>query len=430
MSRHNIKTFLARIKQIPLFFYLVKWLFFSLLVGVLAGSASAFFLVALRWATDYRESNVWIIALLPIGGLIIGLTYHYFGKSVVKGNNQLLDEYYKPTNIIPLKMAPLVLFGTVITHLFGGSAGREGTAVQMGGAIADQFTALFKLDNQDRRILIIIGISAGFASVFGTPIAGAVFAVEVLVIGKMRYQAILPSFLAAIIANATCNWWNVGHVHYQIPFVPEMSLPNFGWSVLAGVLFGVAAMLFSQSTHFWTRIFKSAINYSPLRPFIGGAVIALAVYFIGSTKYIGLGIPVILEAFSEDLNSYDFLVKILLTSFTIGAGFKGGEVTPLFFVGATLGNALCWFIPLPTALLAGMGFVAVFSGATNTPLACIFMGVELFGAESAVFIAIACVVAYLFSGNTGIYTSQKVAQPKQHTLKDTSQKIQYLKSRV
>ncbi len=412
MSRQNIKAFLSRIEQIPIFFYLVKWLFFSLLVGILAGSASAFFLVALRWATDYRETNVWIIAFLPIGGLLIGLAYHYFGKSVVRGNNQLLDEYYQPKKIIPLKMAPMVLFGTVITHLFGGSAGREGTAVQMGSAIADQFTTLFKLNQNDRRILIIIGISAGFASVFGTPLAGAVFALEVLVIGKMRYGAILPSFLTAIVADFTCTAWNVGHTQYQIPFVPELNPQNFMWALLAGAIFGLGAWLFSQSTHFWIRLFTKKINYPPLRPFIGGAVVALAVYFIGTTKYIGLGIPVIVEAFSQDLNSYDFLIKILFTSFTLGAGFKGGEVTPLFFVGATLGNTLCWFIPLPMALLAGMGFVAVFSGATNTPLACILMGIELFGAESAIFIAIACVVAYLFSGHTGIYSSQKVGQPK------------------
>lgn len=412
MNRQNIKKVIARVEQLPLLIYLLKWLWLALLVGVLAGSASAFFLVSLDWATNWRESNLWIIALLPIGGLIIGLTYHYLGSSVVKGNNQLLEEFHNPKQVIPLKMAPLVLFGTIATHFFGGSAGREGTAVQMGGAIADQFSKWFQLKDRDRKVLIIMGISAGFASVFGTPLAGALFALEVVLIGRMRYEAILPSFLVAVIADYTCHAWNVAHTHYSIPFTPEMTPQNFGWTILVGILFGLTALLFSKSTHFWTNLYKSKIKYPPLRPLIGGVFIAIAVYFMGTTKYIGLGIPTIVASFTETQNSYDFLLKILFTSFTLGAGFKGGEVTPLFFVGATLGNILVWFVPLPIALLAGMGFVAVFAGATNTPIACTVMGIELFGIESGVYIGLACVVAYLFSGHTGIYSSQIIGSPK------------------
>ncbi|MEE1899345.1 voltage-gated chloride channel family protein [Flavobacterium rakeshii] len=412
MNKQSLKGLIASVEQIPQFFYLLKWLLISAIVGVLCGSASAFFLVSLEWATNWRENHIWIIALLPLGGLIIGLLYHYFGSSVVKGNNMLLEELHTPKQVIPFRMAPLVLFGTIATHFFGGSAGREGTAVQMGGAIADQLTKLFKMRPRDRKILIIIGISGGFASVFGTPLAGAVFALEVLVLGRMRYEAILPSFLTAVVANYSCQIWGVGHTHYHIPFVPDMTPLNLLLAAGVGIAFGLTAMLFSRMTHFWGELFKSKISYSPLRPFVGGIVIAVAVFAIGTTKYIGLGVPVIVDAFNQDLTSYDFLLKILFTSFTLGAGFKGGEVTPLFFIGATLGNALAFFVPLPLALLAGMGFVAVFSGATNTPIACTLMGIELFGAESAVFIAIACVVAYLFSGHTGIYSAQIVGSSK------------------
>ncbi|TKG88150.1 chloride channel protein [Puteibacter caeruleilacunae] len=411
------------IEQVPVLFFITKWFVFSLLVGALSGSASALLLHSLDWATNWRESHLWIIWLLPVGGFCIGWAYHYHGSSVVKGNNQLLEEFHKPKKIIPLRMAPLVLFGTVATHFFGGSAGREGTAVQMGGALADQFSHLLKLkkrhhhqllrlNKDDRKILLIIGISAGFASVFGTPLAGAVFALEVLVLGKMRYDALIPSLMAAVIANYTCNLWNVGHTHYHIPVVPEMTVTNIIWAVIAGVFFGLTGMLFSKSTHFWGDLFKKKISYAPLRPVIGGIFIATAVHLIGTTKYIGLGVPTIVDAFSTDLNWYDFLLKVLFTSFTLGAGFKGGEVTPLFYIGATLGNALTLFIPLPMALLAGMGFVAVFSGATNTPIACTLMGIELFGAEGGVFIAIACVTAYLFSGHTGIYSAQMIGAPK------------------
>jgi H+/Cl- antiporter ClcA len=395
-----------------LFWHMLKWLLISLLIGLLAGSASAFFLWSLHWATDWRESHVWIIALLPLGGLIIGLTYYYWGESVVKGNNQLLEEFHSPKKVIPLRMVPLVLFGTVATHFFGGSAGREGTAIQMGGAIADQFTRVFKLRPRDRKILLSAGVSAGFASVFGTPLAGAVFALEVFVVGRVRYEGILAAFLSAVIANQTCRLWGIHHTLYHIPAVPEVTLQNVILAILAGIVFGFGARSFSYFARFWSTWFKKLISWPPLRPVVGGVIIALVVWLMGTTRYIGLGVPVIEEAFTQGVPFYDFAIKILLTTFTLGAGFKGGEVTPLFFIGATLGNLLAWFMPLPMAVLAGMGFVAVFAGATNTPLACIFMGLELFGMESGVFIAIAVVLAYLFSGHTGIYGSQIIGNPK------------------
>lgn len=412
MNLDKFKRSLTSIEQIPSLVYLFKWIIICTLIGAIAGSISAFFLLSLEWATNYREAHLWIIALLPIGGFLVGLSYHLYGNSVVKGNNLLLEEFHTPKKVIPFKMAPLVLFGTIATHLFGGSAGREGTAVQIGGAVADQFTKIFKLNNQDRKILLIAGISAGFASVFGTPLAGGIFALEVLILGRIRLDAIVPSFLAAVLADYFCQAWNVGHTHYHINSIAEMNPANLLWALLAGIIFGLVSMLFSKSTHFWSSQFKKYIKYPPLRPFIGGVVIAIAVYFIGTTKYIGLGVPTIVDSFSEAMNKYDFLVKVLFTSFTLGAGFKGGEVTPLFYIGATLGNALIWFIPLPMDLLAGMGFVAVFAGATNTPIACTIMGIELFGIESGVFIAIACSTAYLFSGHSGVYAAQIIGSPK------------------
>jgi len=247
-----------------------------------------------------------------------------------------------------------------------------------------------------------------------------------MVLGKIRTEAIVPGLIAAFIADFTCTAWNVSHTQYSIPMVPDPGAINLLWAVFAGIIFGLTSWFFSKSMHFWTSLFKSMIKYAPFRPMIGGIFIALAVYLIGNTQYIGLGIPVIVSAFSDDLNSYDFLLKILFTSFTIGAGFKGGEVTPLFFIGATLGNALVWFVPLPVALLAGMGFAAVFSGATNTPIACTLMGIELFGMESAIFIGIACVVSYFFSGHTGIYTSQIRSGPKQAIYRRLKSKINLL----
>lgn len=391
---------------------LLKWLFICALIGVLSGSASAFFLVALDWVTQTRDQNSWIIWFLPLGGLCIGLLYFYLGKGVEKGNNLLFEEYENPQKSIPFKMAPLVLIGTLITHLLGGSAGREGTAVQMSGAIADQFQKLFTLSSSDRKILIILGISAGFASVFGTPLAGAIFALEVVVFSKISFKSSVLSFLVAYISYFTVELWKVKHTEYAIHFVPEINLINVSWVVFAGILFGLTALLFSRTTHFWSKLFSKTIPFPPLRPFLGGLILALVFYSIGTTKYMGLGISTIVDSFSVPNTWYDFLLKILFTGFTLGAGFKGGEVTPLFFVGATLGSALSVFIPLPIALLAGLGFVAVFSGATHTPIACTVMGIELFGLESGFFIGLACVAAYFFSGTLGIYHSQKVKGAK------------------
>ena len=414
MSKRVKQAFIFKIKAANLLHLLLSWILLPLTIGALVGSASALFLFTLDVATAYRENNIWLLALLPLSGLLIGLLYYYYGNSVLKGNNLLLEEFHNPKKIIPFKMAPLVFVGTILTHLFGGSAGREGTALQMGGAIADQFSAFFKRHPIDRKILLIIGISGGFASVFGTPLAGALFALEIVVLRKKYYTIIVPSFLAAFCAHFTCLAWNISHASFKIPVVPPLTLETILWVVCCGIIFGITARAFTKSTQFWTNSFQKAIRFAPFRPMIGGVFIAGAVYFLGTTKYIGLGIPSIESAFTHNLNGYDFILKLLFTSFTLGAGFKGGEVTPLFFIGATLGNVLVWFVPLPFPLLAGIGFVAIFSGATNTPIASTFMGMELFGIESGFFLAIACSTAYLFSGPKGIYTAQISAGPKKY----------------
>lgn len=389
--------------------YFILWLGLAALVGILSGSASAIFLVSLDWATNFRETHLWLIALLPLAGFGIGYVYYHYGANSAKGNNLLLDEIYQSKNPIPLRMTPLVLFGTIFTHLFGGSAGREGTAVQMGGSLADQLTKWFALHKGNRRIVIICGVAGGFASVFGTPLAGAVFSLEWMLIRKFRWKSIFPAFLAAFVADWICGYvWSVGHTHYSIPELPAHTLLNLAWVIPAGIAFGLAARLFAETGHAVSDLFKRTISYPPLRPLIGGVLVALIVYFSGTTTYIGLGVPRIVEAFETPLPWYDWLAKTGLTGLTLGSGFKGGEVTPLFFTGATLGNALSAWIPLPLALLAGMGFVGVFSGATNTPIACTLMGMELFGYEAGIFLGLACLTAYFFSGKGSIYASQNL----------------------
>jgi len=401
---------------IALIRWAILWAPISTLAGILAGTASAFLLVALNWATDVREAHHWLILLLAPVGLVVGLLYRHFGSSVEAGNALILDEIHSPSATIPIRMTPLILAGTILTHLFGGSAGREGTAIQTGASLADQLARPFRLNSHERRILLMAGISGGFASVFGTPLAGAVFGLEVLAIGSLNYEAIMPCFLAAFIGDLTTRAWpwplKVHHTLYPMAAVPAIHWTGIIYAAIAGAIFGITGMAFARTTHAITAFARKHVSYPPLRPFFGGLLVTGAVFALGTTKYIGLGIPTIVASFQTQLPIHDFAAKFLFTTVTLGTGFKGGEVTPLFFIGATLGNALSRILPLAPSLLAAMGFAAVFAGAANTPIASTLMAIELFGAEAGAYAGIACVVSYLCSGHRGIYHTQQIGQRK------------------
>lgn len=402
--------------RIGLVSYLVKWLLLAGAIAVMAGSASAALLLSLEWATVTRLTHHWLIWLLPLAGFAIGWLYLHFGRPVEGGNNLLIDEIHSRQQSIPLRMAPLILVGTVVSHLFGASVGREGTAVQMGGALADQLTRIFNLRDDDRRIILMAGISAGFASVFGTPLAGAIFGIEVLAIGSLGYEAIFACMVSAVVADQIGLLWGAHHVHYFVGALPAMSAWGFTAMVVSGMLFGVTGRVFALSTHRLGSWVKQRIPYAPLRPMLGGIIIAASATALNADHYLGLGISTIIEAFQHPLASYDFAAKMAFTVVSLSSGFKGGEVTPLFYIGATLGNALAPILHMPLAMMAGIGFIAVFAGAANTPVASTIMAMELFGAEIGTYAAIACVVSYLFSGHIGIYRAQRIGNAKyRHT---------------
>lgn len=406
--------------------YLLKWLSLTLPVGMLVGTACALFLWLLEVATTTRLQRPDLVYLLPLAGLVVGAAYALFGKSVEAGNNLIVDEIHEPGGGIPLRMAPLILLGTVVTHLCGGSAGREGTAVQMGGSLAGGLAKWIPgLRRHDIRILLMAGVSAGFGGVFGTPVAGAVFALEVLIIGRMNSEAILPCLIAGVISDQVCTAWGIGHTHYHVAsslpagselHLAPVSLRLMSLVVLASILFGLASALFTELVHSLSQYFKRWIKQPMIRPVVGGTLVLALMFAAGTRDYLGLGVSspdpqavTIVSCFrSGGADSWSWLWKIVFTAVTIGSGFKGGEVTPLFFIGAALGNTLAIIFQAPVDLFAALGFVAVFAGATNTPLACTFMAVELFGGEYVLYYFTACVVAWLCSGHTGIYLSQRI----------------------
>ncbi len=396
------------------------------LMSVAVGCACAFFLWSLDAVTTVRFEHPWLLWCLPVAGMAVAWLYHRHGGTSDGGNNLILDRIHDPGGGVPRRMAPLVLLGTLVTHLFGGSAGREGTAVQMGGSIASAVARRFQLDADQLPVLLMAGVAAGFGAVFGTPLAGAVFAVEVVVIGRPKLWALPLCLFASYAGDWTCRARGVGHSHYHIDGIAGPLAAGFsdagmlGKVLLAGVAFGLVSWLFAALCHRLSAGLKRWLPNPVWRPALGGVAVIALFLIVGRADYLGLGVwspdphAVTLTSFfeSSEIHSWAWIWKLAFTAITVSSGFKGGEVTPLFFIGAALGNALAGVLGAPPELFAGLGMVAVFAGASNTPLASTLMGIELFGTGYALPIAVACGVAFLCSGHAGIYRSQRFALKK------------------
>ena len=385
-----------------------QWLSLGALVGVLCGAASALFLELLERATDYRASHEAIVYALPIAGLLVGLVYERLGSQLAGGNDLIIDTIHDDGPRLPLRMAPMVLIGTVLTHLFGGSAGREGTALQMGASLADALLHRLRLTGALRRQLLEAGVAGGFGSVFGTPFAGALFGLEFVVLGRIEYDALLPALTAAVVGDLTTRALGIQHSLYPSPAVLPLSPLILGKWLVFAVALSLATRAFVELTHFLKKQAAARVPRLPLRMFLGGLMVIALWKLVGTSDYLGLGVPTILRSFSDPaLPPYAFALKILFTAVTLGAGFLGGEVTPLFFVGAALGNVLARALHLPLELGAGVGLAAVFAAAANTPLALSVMAVELLGGALFPHAAIVCVLCFLLTGQRGIYRAQR-----------------------
>lgn len=398
-------------EQAGLALHLGRWIALGAVSGVLAGASSWLFLEGLDRITRTRLDHPWLLYLLPPAGAAMAWAYATFGGRASQGNALLIDEIHEPTGWVPRRMAPFVLIGTWITHLFGGSAGREGTALQMSGSLSDAVARLLRLPSEDRVLLLMASMAGGFGAVFGVPLAGAVFAMEVPALGRVRYEAIVPALTAAIVGDLV-----VQGLGYQHEVRPPLDAPLDAWLLarlaLAGLAFGLAGAAFAELAHAVKAVTTRWLRRPELRAAAGGVAIVGLALLVGR-DYLGLSLPLADGALAgQHVDAWAFALKIVFTAITLGCGFPGGEVTPLFVVGATLGSTLAAPLGLDPTLVAAVGFVAVFAGAANVPLACTIMGAELFGSGIMVPMAVGCVVAYVFSSHRGIYASQRIHAAK------------------
>lgn len=387
-----------------------RMLLATAVIGVVCGLASAAFLTLLDAATQVRASHGQIVWALPLAGLVMGWLWHRYAGPTGQGSNLILHTLQDDTSeTIPLRMAPLVLVGTLVTHLFGGSAGREGTAVQMGAALADQLANRVHVDAQIRKYLLVAGVAGGFGSVFGTPLAGAVFAVEWMVAGKLQLRFAPVALLAAFIGDAVTE--RMGILHTPFPTVAVNLMNGELWLALAALAIAVAmvAVLFMELTHAIKRGLGYWVPLAPLRPVVGAVAVVALWQWVGTDLYLGLGVPTIERAFlTPALPLQVFALKLLFTSLTVGSGFPGGEVTPLFFIGAALGSALAPLLGLPPDVAAGVGLVALFGAAANTPLALGVMAAELMGLPMLLPALVVAALATRLTGKRSLWPAQRV----------------------
>ncbi|MBK8480496.1 MAG: chloride channel protein [Proteobacteria bacterium] len=390
-----------------------QWLVLGSVVGLLCGAASAIFLALLERATAFRLRNELVIYALPLAGLVIGWIYERFGESIKAGNNLVIETIHDEGPEIPLRMAPLVLAGTVLTHLFGGSAGREGTAVQIGASVSDWVAHRLGVNRHRRRQLVAAGVAGGFGSVFGTPIAGAVFGLEFVVLGRIEYDALLPALVASLVGDLTTRALGIQHTYY--PAAPQVALTPLlllKWLVFALVV-ALVTVTFIELAHLVKRSSQRYLPRLPVRMCLGGLLVVGLWRLVGTSDYLGLSVPLIVRAFQDPaLPAQAFALKLAFTALTLGMGFLGGEVTPLFVIGSTLGNLLGRWLRLPLRLAAGLGLTTVFAAAANTPLALSIMALELLGAAVFPHAVIVCVLAYLLTGHRSIYPAQRLLRGK------------------
>lgn len=396
-----------------LFLGIIKWVFWATFAGIVVGAVTRYFLWLLDWGIAMGEGSGYILYLVPIGLFLSALIIKYLAPDAEgHGTEKVLEAVHKNFGKIKAAVIPVKLVATVITLATGGSAGKEGPSAQIGAGLTSVMSDIFKLDNVDRRKLVICGISAGFAAVFGTPIAGAIFGVEVLFVGNVMYSVLLPSFIAGIVSYQTAIALGMHYSYHPIDFIPVFDESFFLQVILSGVFFGICAAIFIEVLNASKKLVSKIKIWEPLKGLLGGGLL-IAIALVFSNRYLGLGLPTIEGTLTgENVEWYAFIVKMFATSITFNAGGSGGVITPILFIGSTSGTFFASALGLDIATFAAIGLVAVLAGCTNTPIAASIMSVELFGPELAPYATLACIISFLMTGARSVYPSQILSMEK------------------
>lgn len=393
---------------------LAKWLFLAGLTGAVAGGAGTLFYFCVAYVTRLRLQNGWLIWLLPAGGALVAFLYH-LGKADHSQGTNLVIEAIRSPEPVPLKMAPLIFAGTVVTHLVGGSAGREGAALQLGGSLGYGVGRLFRLDERDLHLITMCGMAACFGALFSTPVTSAVFVMEVVTVGVMHYSSLVPCTVAALVGSSIARQFREPPTAFTVAGIPSVNLPSVARVIALAALCAVISWFYCKMMRGCHHVFQRHVQNKIIRAAVGGAIIALLTLPFGR-DYLGMGSAQIAAAFGGHAQTWAFLLKILFTALTLGCGFKGGEIVPAFFVGSTFGCVAGGLLGLDPSFGASLGFMAVFCGVTNCPLTSLVLSVEVFGTKGIVFYLLAAAVSYLLSGYSGIYSRQKILYAKDKPL--------------
>lgn len=392
----------------------VKWVIFAILVGTIVGLCGSAFYFGMSYVTFLRTVHPWLILLLPAGGLVIVGLYHLFHDEKDTGTNLVISAIHSGDEL-PFRMAPLIFVSTLITHLFGGSAGREGAALQMGGSIGNALGRLFRFDEKDKHVMIMCGMSAAFSALFGTPMAAAIFPMEMVSVGVMYYIALVPCVISSLVAHGIAVSFGVSNELFLIGEVPAFGiLSSVKISVLA-ILCALVSILFCVILHQTGHLYKKLFKNPYLRVFAGGCLVVLLTCLVGSQSYNGTGINIIENCINGTVRPEAFLLKMIFTALTLGAGYKGGEIVPSFFTGAAFGCLFGNLLGFSPTLCTAVGMTSVFCGVTNSPITSLLISFELFGYDGMPYFLLATAFSYMLSGYFGLYHSQKIVYSKYKT---------------
>ena len=389
----------------------LKWILISVIVGSVGGLIGCVFHESVDFVTHIRENNTWVIFLLPVGGLFIALIYRFFRSKGRIDTNRVIESAREDEKV-PLIMIPLIFISTVVTHLLGGSAGREGAALQLGGSIGYNLGKVFKLNKNDKHIIVMSGMSAVFAALFGTPLTAAFFSLEVVSVGVLHYAGLVPCILSGIVAYQISLLFGISPVRFDNVVFQAVSVDLMAKVIILAVFCASLSIVFcfviKKCEHYMEKILPNIY----LRASVGGAIILLLTLIIGTYDYNGAGMNIITNAISGEARPEAFILKIIFTAITISAGFKGGEIVPTFFIGSTFGCVIGPLLGLDAGFSAAVGFVALFCGVVNCPVASVMLSFEVFGQDGVLFFATVCAVSYMMSGYSGLYKSQKIVYSK------------------